>query len=188
MIDSLNNMKQYGSVAIILISIFAILISGLFFGITYYVMDSVDTAFQSTNCTIENNVYVDNCQELWALSIYPFLALKNLLIWASFFFIFALALGIIILGYQSGNNPVLLGFLVVIVSVVTYISIEVSNIYRTLIENDLFRSMMTEFTVYNKIMLSFPWFIFIISAFALIMGIVNWQKTKVNSPKDELNY
>jgi len=71
---------------------------------------------------------------------------------------------------------------------VTYIAIEVSNIYRTLIENDLFRSMMTEFTVYNKIMLSFPWFIFIISAFALIMGIVNWQKTKVNSPKDELDY
>jgi len=188
MIDSLDDIKQYGPVGVILISIFAILLSGLFFGVTYYVLGEVDTAFQNTDCVIADNLYVESCQDLWDLSIFPFLALKELLIWASFFFIFALALGILVLGYQSGSNPVLLGFLVVIISVVTYIAIEVSNVYMTLIENDLFRSMMVDFTVYNKIMLSFPWFIFIISAFALIMGIVNWQKTKVNSPRDELNY
>lgn len=188
MIDALNDMKKYGSIGIILISIFAILMSGMFFGITYYVLDQVETAFESTDCVIENNVFVESCQDLWELSIYPFLGLRSLLVWFSFFFIFALVFGILVLGYQSGNSPVLAGVAIVLVSVISYISIEVSNIYRTLIENDLFRSMMVEFTVYNKIMLYFPWFMFIVSLFALIMGLVNWQKTQVNSTSDDLNY
>ena len=188
MLESLDNFKKYGAIGAILISIFAILISGIFFGATYYVMDQVDTAFQNTDCVIENNVFVENCQELWDLSIYPFLALRELLVWISFFFIFALAMGILVLGYQSGKSPVLMGFLVLIVSVVSYLAIEVSNIYRTLLENEMFRNMMVEFTVYNKVILYFPWFIFIISLFAFMMGIVNWQRTRVNSPENELDY
>jgi hypothetical protein len=185
MIDSIKN---YGPIGVIIVSIFAILISGIFFGATYYVFDNIETSFENTNCVIENNVFVENCQDLWDLSIYPFLALRELLIWFSFFFIFALVISILILGYQSGNSPVLMGFLVVMVAVLTYISVEVSNIYRTLLDNELFRTMMTDFSVYNKIMLYFPWFIFIVSLFSLIMGIVNWQKTRVNTPTEDLNY
>lgn len=188
MIEEISDIKKYGAIGAILISIFAILISGIFFGATYYILDEVNTAFENTDCVIENNVYVDSCQDLWGLSIYPILALKDILIWFSFFFIFALVMGMLVLGYQSGNNPVLLGVLIVVVSVITYISIEISNIYRTLLENDLFRSMMLEFTVYNRIMLSFPWFMFIVSLFAVVLSIVNWQKVKVNSSKEELNY
>lgn len=188
MLDELNNLKNYGVIGAILISIFAILISGFFFGASYYVMDSIETAFESTDCVIENNVYVESCQELWGLSIYPILSLRETLVWFSFFFIFALVFAILVLGYQSGNSPVLMGVLIVLVSVISYISIEVSNIYRTLIENDLFRSMMVEFTVYNKIMLYFPWFMFIVSLFAVMMGIVNWQKTRVNTPTGDLDY
>lgn len=188
MLDGLDDIKKYGTIGVILISIFAILISGIFFGATYYVLDNVETAFEDTDCVIDNNVFVEDCQDLWALSIYPFLALRELLVWFSFFFIFSLVISILVLGYQSGNSPVLMGALVVIVSVISYIAIEVSNIYRTLIENDLFRSMMVEFTVYNKIMLYFPWFMFIVSLFAVMMGVVNWQKTRVNTPTGDLDY
>jgi len=188
MIGALDNMRNYGVIGVILLSIFAILLSGIFFGATHYVLGQVNTAFENTDCTIENNLYVDDCQDLWALSIYPILALREVLVWFSFFFIFALVISILVLGYQSGNSPVLMGVLVTLVAVITYIGIEISNIYRTLIENDLFRSMMVDFTVYNKIMLYFPWFIFIVSLFAAIMGIVNWQRTRVNSSTDSLNY
>jgi hypothetical protein len=188
MADWMSNMKNYGSISIIFFSMLLIFVSGLFFGITYFVMDTVQTSFESTDCVINDNLYVDDCQDLWELSIYPFLALKSLLVWGSFFFIFSLVIGMLLLGYQSGNNPVLMGFLIVIVIVATYTSMYVSNIYRVLLDNGLFRSMMTEFTVYNKIMLSFPWFIFIISLFSFILSIVNWQRTRVNSPKDALNY
>lgn len=188
MSDFMDNMKDYGSISVIFISMFLIFTSGLFFGIAYYVMDNVEDAFEDTDCVIENNVYVESCQELWELSIYPFLALKSLLVWASFFFIFALVIGMLLMGYQSGKNPVLLGFMVIIIIVITYSSIYVSNIYRTLLENDMFRSMMLEFTVYNKIMLSFPYFIFIISLFSVILSIVNWQRSRTNSPTSDLNY
>lgn len=188
MLEGLDNLKQYGAIGAILISIFAILISGLFFGSAYYVLDQVETAFENTDCVIENNVFVENCQDLWDLSIYPFLALRELLVWISFFFIFALVISILVLGYQSGNNPVLMGVLITLTAVISYMGIEGSNIYRTLLENEMFRNMMVEFTVYNKIMLYFPWFIFIVTLFAVMMGIVNWQRTKTNSLQGDLDY
>ena len=188
MIDGLSNMKQYGSIGIILISIFAIMFSGIFFGITYFIMDTVQTGFEGTDCVIENNLFFETCQEMWAMSLYPVLEMKSILIWVSFFFIFALVFGMLILGYQSGKSPVLMGVLIVLTTIITYISIEVANIYRTMIENDILRDMLVEFTVYNKIMLNFPWFIFIVCLFSFIMGIVNWQRTKVNSSTEEMNY
>jgi len=188
MIDALDNMKKYGSIGTILVSIFLIMFSGIFFGVTYFVMDNVQTAFETTDCVIDNNLYVDNCQDLWELAIYPFLELRSILLWFSFFFIFSMVLGMLVLGYQSGKSPVLMGVLVLLTAVITYLGIEMSNVYRTLIENELFRSMVVDFTVYNKIMLNFPWFIFIVTLFSFILGIVNWQRTKVNGSSEELNY
>ncbi|MFW6130121.1 MAG: hypothetical protein ACOC56_02980 [Atribacterota bacterium] len=187
MIDFFDDVQNKGSFTIIIMSILAIFVSGIFFGATYYIMDVTEDAFENSNCEIKNNVYVDSCQELWELSVYPFFALKELLIWFSFFFIFALSLGMLILGYKSGKNPVLIGLLMVFVVVLTYGAIEISNIYRTMLENDIFRTMMTDFTVYNKIMLNFPWFIFIVSLLSVLLSIVNYQRTKVNLA-EELDY
>lgn len=180
-----------GSLAVVILSIFAILISGMFFGFTYYIMDYVDGQFQTIDCEITGNDYVSNCQELFELSIYPFLALRDILVWASFFFIFGLVIGMLVLGYRSGKSPVLMGFLVTFVIVLTYIGIEISNIYRTMLENAMFRTFMVEFTVYNRVMLYFPWFVFIISLMAVMLSIANFQRTKVNSgvgSVDELDY
>ncbi len=182
MFESFEDFKNYSFIIVVLFSIITIAISGLFFGVTYFILDSTQTAFQSTNCVIENNTLVDSCQELFELGLYPFLALKDVLIWLSFFFIFALAIGLLVLGYQSGRSPVLMGFSVVIVIVMTYISIHISNIYRTLLDNEVFRSMMVDFTVYNKIMLNFPLFVFIITLMAALLSVVNFQRTKVNNP------
>lgn len=190
MFDSFDNLTTYGSLTIIILSILSIFVSGLFFGIFYFVMDTTETAFLSTNCTIENNVFVDDCQDLWSLSIYPFLELKELLIWFSYFFIFAMVLGMLLLGYKSGKSPILLGLLIVFVMVLTYGSIELSNIYRSMLEIDVFNSMMVEFTVYNRIMLNFPWFVFFVSLMSVLLSVVNFQRTKINSSTsaEELNY
>jgi len=186
--SSFDDISKYGSLTIILLSILSIFLSGIFFGATYYIMDITEDAFRDSDCVIENNVFVDSCQDLWELSIYPFFALKELLVWFSFFFIFALVLGMMILGYRAGKSPVLLGLLVVFVIVLTYISIEVSNIYRTMLETDIFRTMMLEFTIYNRVMLYFPWFIFFVSLMSVLLSLVNYQRTKTNSPTEELNY
>lgn len=188
MLDSLDEIGKYGSISALILSFFAIFMSGIFFAISKYVLDIVQTAFLNTNCIIENNVFVSSCQDLWALSIYPALALKGMFVWMNIFFIFAMVIGMLILGYKSGKNPILLGLLVVFITAFTYLGIEMSNIYITLLENPNFYSMMADFTLYNTLMLKFPWFIFITSLASLMMALANFQRVRNNSSSEELDY
>ena len=188
MFESFTKFRDKGLIMVILLGIISLALSGIWFGFVYFTMDSVHDAFLTTDCVIENNTLVDSCQDLFGLALYPFLALKDVLIWVSFFFIFALALGMLFLGYRSGTSPVLMGYLTVIVVVMTYLSIHIANIYQTLMANTIFRNMMVEFTVYNRIMQSFPWFIFIITLMSVLLGIVNYQKSAINSRQGNLEY
>ena len=83
-----------------------------------------------------------------------------------------------------------LGLLIVFVIILTYFGIEISNIYRTMLEIEVFNDIMTPFTVYNKVMLNFPWFSFLVGLLSVTLGIVNYQRTTVNQipTRDELNY
>lgn len=183
------DLREYGSVGAIIFSMLAIFLSGLFFGVTYYVMDITESSFQSFDCTIDGNIYFETCQEMFSLSIYPFLALREILVWFSYFFIFALVAGLLVLGYQSGKSPALIAVLLIAIIAITYVSIEMSNIYRTMLGNPTFVTIMSPFNVYNMIMLYFPWFMFFISAFSLILSMVNYQKAPVNEVSAEvLNY
>lgn len=165
-----------------------IFISGLLMGITYYAMDYTEEQFRDMDCEINNNVYFDSCQDMYELAVYPFFALKNVIVWFNYFFIFALIMGMLIVGYQSGKSPVLIGALLVFSIVITYISIELSNAYRTMIENELFYSMMSQFVIYNKIMLNFPAVIGIVSLLSIMLSITNFQKARVNTASSDLDY
>jgi hypothetical protein len=188
MIEILDDLKRYGIFVAVLICIGFIAVSGIFFGMTYYFLDITHTNFLSVNCVIENNALVTSCQELWDMSLYPFLNLRYVLVWFSYFFIFGLVIALLILGYHAGKSPVLMGVMVAFIGGITYLGIEISNIYRTMLESDVFSVMMVEFTVYNKIMLYFPWFCFFVGIFSIILSIVNFQKTIVNKDDQELNY
>lgn len=187
MID-LESYKKYGSLVLIAVSLLLIIISGVYFGVTYWTMDQIQVAFETTDCVIDNNNLVSSCQELFQLALYPFLELREILVWLSFFMIFGLTLGILMLGYQSGRSPVLMGLMFLFLTILTYLAIEVSNIYRTLLSNIQFQEIMIEFTVYNRLMLSLPWFIFIVGLFSLMMSIVNYQRSAVNTPTEVLDY
>lgn len=188
MFNTFERFSDKGMVIAVFIGIVVIAISGMWFALTYLVLNNVQTAFESTDCVIPNNTLVGSCQELFQLALYPILNLKDLLVWISFFFIFALVIGMLVLGYRAGNSPVLMGYLVAVVIAMTYLSIEISNLYRDLILNDIFRAAMVEFPVYSRIMLSFPWFVFIVTLMSLLLGIVNYQRSPVNKVTDELNY
>ena len=186
-----DRLRTEGSLALVITSLLAIFLSGIFFGITYFVMDATEDSLRANDCIIVNNVYVDSCQDLWELSVYPFLALRGLLVWLSFFFIFALVFGLLVVGYQSGKSPALMGLLIIFVIAVTYFGIEISNVYRSMLELEAFRNLMLPFTVYNKVMLNFPWFSFFLGLASVMLSIVNYQRTKVNSftaSREELNF
>ncbi len=182
-----SNVSNKGSVMIIAFSMLMIFMSGIFFGITYFALEATESAFLAHDCVIENNVYVDSCQELWEWTLLPFLALRYILIYGSYFFIFGQVFAMLVIGYRSGKSPAMAGFLIFIISLFTYASILISNIYRRMLEVAAFNSIMLPFTVYNKILLYYPWFIFILSLSSVMLAIVNWQRTRVNSVADQ-NY
>ena len=125
---------------------------------------------------------------MFELAAYPFLAMKEILIWSSFVSIFILVGALMVLGYQSGFRPYMLGILALVEIFITYGSLYIANIYRTIIANDVMYSIMQPFTVYNRIMINFPWFVFIVSLFSLMLGVVNWQRTRVNTNVSDLDY
>lgn len=179
--------ENAGSIMIIAFSMLMIFMSGIFFGITYFTLSSLEEGFQGNDCVIENNLYVDSCQELWEWIVLPFLELKYILIYGSYFFIFGQVFAMLVIGYRSGQSPAMAGFLIMIISFFTYASILISNVYRNMLDVLMFRDIMLPFTVYNKIMLYYPWFIFILSLSSVMLAIVNWQRTKVNNIADQ-NY
>lgn len=183
-----EDVMRYGNIAVIIVSLLAIAISGIFFGITYFFLDTIQTSMEGVSCDIPNNGIWSNCQEMFEMAAYPFLNLKDIFIWASFFFIFVLVIGLLVLGYQSGYKPVYLGFLALMELFITYGSLYVANIYGTLVSNSTINSIMTPFTVYNRIMLNFPRFVFVVSLFSIAFGLVNWQRTRVNTSDGELDY
>ena len=72
MFEEIDNFKRYGSITLLIASIAMIFMSGIYFGILFWTMETTETAFQSMDCEIQDNVYVGSCQELWELSLYPF--------------------------------------------------------------------------------------------------------------------
>ena len=182
-----EDISNKGSVMLIALSMFLIFMSGILFGITYFALEATEAGFLENDCVINNNVYVDSCQELWEWTVLPFLALRYILIYASYFFIFGQVFAMLVIGYRSGKSPAMMGFLIMIISFFTYASILISNVYRRMLDVDMFYDIMVPFTVYNKIILYYPWFIFILSLSSVMLAIVNWQRTKVNSVDDQ-NY
>lgn len=177
-----------GAVTFLIWGVVLIAVSGIFFGMLYYFLDITHTALLSTDCVINNNAFFDSCQDMWELAVYPFLGLKTVLVYLSFFFIFILVLGMLLSGYNSGTKPYMLGVLLVLEIAITYGSLWISNIYRALLDNEIIRTAMINFSVYNKIMLNFPWFVFVVSLFSLAIGIVNWQRVRKNTPVGDLDY
>ena len=188
MLEDLENSKRYGSMVFIATALIFMAISGIFFGLVYFTMETTHTALQGANCTIDNNALVSSCDDLFSYSFYPFLALRSLLVWFSYFFIFGLVISMLVIGYKSGSSPVLMGVNVIFTILFTYGAIEISNIYRLMLANPLFNSMMIPFVVYNKIMIYFPWFTFMVCLAALGLGIVNFQKADVNQDPNIDNY
>jgi len=165
-----------------------IAVSGFIFAGIYFIMDTTQTALQGVNCDLTGNALASDCQGLFTLIVYPFLNAKAILIYLSYFSIFILVLGMLLAGYNSGTKPWMMGIMVVVEIALTYGSFYLANIYRLLLDNEVIRDALIPFSVYNKIMVNFPWFVFVISLFSIALGIVNWQRTRTNTPTGELDY
>lgn len=188
MLDTLSNPQESNHLVYLAVAILAIFLSGIFFGITYFLMDSVQTKMAEVNCDLPNNAFYEDCQDWFEQTIYKILNLKSFLITFSYIFIFALVLGLLVMGYRSGTSPIMTGVVLVITIVFTYLGILISNLYRTMLLNPMVYEMMLPFTIYNKIMLNFPWFVGFVGLLSVFLSIANFQKARTNSPVSDLDY
>jgi len=141
--------ENRGAVMLILASIITIFLSGLFFAGLYFMMGTVQSGLEGVNCDLPGTSY-GTCQAWFDDTIYKVLNLKSILITWSFIFIFALSLGLLVVGYKAGTNPIYIGVLFLVILGLTYLGIMVSNVYRGLINSPLIYDIMQPFTVYNK--------------------------------------
>ena len=157
------NLNERGRELMINISVmFIIFISGIILSITYFVMAQVQIAFESVDCVIPQNTLVSTCQEWFNLALFPVLNLKEVLIFANYFAIFGLVFGLFYMGFRTKKHPVLLIVHIFTSLIVGYLSIEIANIYRVIIDNPNMYEILVPFVIYNKIMLYFPQFIFFV--------------------------
>jgi len=165
-----------------------ITISGLALGGFYFILDTTHSSLLGMDCVLADNAFGSSCQDLFSMVVYPFLEAKDILVYLSMALIFILVIGMLLSGYNSGTHPKMLGVLFLLEIAITYGSLWIANIYRDLLAIDIIRTALVEFTVYNKVLLYFPWFIFIVSLFSIILGVINFQRVKVNSTTEELNF
>jgi len=186
MLESLNPNNK-SAVSFLIIAMFAIFLSGIFLAIVYFGVATFQTGLEGVSCDLPGTTYGD-CQTGFGDTIYKLLNLKPIIILFSYLFIFSLVFAMVLLGYKNGENPVMIGVIFIITAVFTYFGLEISNIYRGMLTSEYFYQMMTPFTIYNKIMLNFPWFIAFVGLASLTLSIVNYQRARVNTPTSDLNY
>lgn len=151
---------------------FIIFVSGLIFSITYFIISKIQEAFLSVDCLIPQNVYVSTCQEWFNLALFPILNLKSVLIYANYFAIFGLVFGLFFMGFRTKKHPILLIVHIISSVIIGYLSIEIANIYRTIINNPSMYEILLPFPIYNKIMLYFPQFIFFVIFLSGLIGFM----------------
>lgn len=186
MLESLSP-RNKNAIVFMVVAMFAIFLSGIFLAITYFSVSTFQTGLEGVTCELPGTTYGD-CQTWFGDTIYRLLNLKPIIIIFSYLFIFSLVFGMVLLGYKNGENPVMIGVIFLLSSIFTYVGLEISNIYRTMLTNEYFYSIMTPFTIYNKIMLNFPWFIAFVGLASLALSIVNYQRARVNTPQSDLDY
>lgn len=176
-----SSLKQF-------LALFLIFMSGIMMAISFWIMNTVKVAFEKVHCLIPDNLYFETCQEWFMLSIYPFLDLSRILIWFSYFYIFGVVFGLFYLGWRARKHPSLLAVHLIFSVVVTYLSIEIANVYRTLLENEFMYEILAPFVIYNKIMLNFPTFMFIVVFASGLLGFFGFWKDKELEGDDNLAY
>ena len=159
--------KEFMINIFVMIWIFA---SGIIFAITYFILSTIHTAFLTVDCLIPSNVYFTTCQEWFDMTLYPFFELRYLLVFMNYFAIFGFVFALFFMGFKTKKHPVLLVVHIVTSIIIGYLSIEIANIYRLILQNPIMYSMLTEFGIYNKIMLYFPQFMFFVIFISGLIG------------------
>ncbi len=86
--------------------------------------------------------------------------------------IFGAVFGLFFMGFRTKKHPSLLVVHILVSIILGYLSIEIANIYRTMLEIPVVTEILLPFGIYNKIMLFFPQFMFFVIFLSGLIGFM----------------
>jgi len=184
------------NVVILIIFLVAVSVGGLLAGITYYNMNILQATLETVNFTlpIENmaqaNSNLTDFQDILGIVVYPILNLKSALPYLTYFMVFGFIIALGITAYVSSRNPVFFTLHLLFTLLITYFCFKISNMYIELLTNPFINSLMTQFTIYNKLMIYLPQVVFFTSMVFGAISFINVIKPQSNftSNQTSLNY
>lgn len=171
--------------------LFLLMFSGISLGVLGYSMGELETAIGLIDFEVPTNSSGNftSFQDFADVILYPILGLRESLPYISYFFIFAMVLLFVLMGYISQQRPILFVPYVLILIVYSVVCITISNAYEQLLTNPFILNMMIEYYIFNKIMLYLPQFVFF-SGLVIggIFAMNSVKRRQLSSEYETLNY
>jgi hypothetical protein len=167
---------------------------GLFAGLTYFSLSTLDTALQTINVTIPMGEGVSphpnltSIQDILGIVVYPILGLRSALPYLTYFMVFAFIIALGMTAYLTSKNPIFFVVHLLFTILMTYFCIILSNTYTTLISNPFINQIMTPFTIYNKLMLFLPQIVFFTALVFGVIAFINIMKPPTSDASSGLQY
>lgn len=166
---------NYSNLAFILLFMSIVTISGILGGIIYFDMNILEETLLEVNFEIprETNISsnITDFQDIMEIVVYPFLELRESLVYLTYFMIFGFIISLGIVAYLSTKTPVFFVVHLLYTILLTYFCFILSNAYISMLTQPFINSLMANFIVYNKIMLYLPQVVFFTS---LLFGVISF--------------
>lgn len=179
-----------------LIFLLVVSVVGILAGVVYYDMQILEDSLKTVdfaipievNSTVTGAYNMSHFQDILGVTIYPILGIRSALPYLSYFAIFGLVIALAITAYISTKNPVFFVLHLLFTIVIVYFSFIISNEYITLLTNPFINSLMTDFVIYNKLMIWLPQILFFTSLIFGVIAFSNIMKPQTNYNVTGLNY
>lgn len=166
---------NYSNLIFMLVFLSITTVSGVLGGLIYFDMNILEDNLLTVNFDIprENNISsnITDFQDIMEIVVYPFLELRESIIYLTYFMVFGFIISLGIVAYLSTKNPVFFVVHLLYTLAITYFSFILSNAYINMLTQPFLNSLMTPFVVYNKIMLYLPQVVFFTS---LLFGAISF--------------
>ena len=186
---------KFDNMMIFVIFLGVCLVGGVLGGLVYFNLNILDSTLREVDFDIplaKNSTgdapNVTTFQDILDLVVYPILGLKNALPYLVYFMMFAFIIGLAITAYLTSKNPVFFVLHLLFTLLITYFSIGISNTYIELISDPTMNTIMSNFPIYNKMMIYFPQIILITSIVFATISFINVMKPSTATSPYGLNY
>ncbi len=171
-------------------------VTGILGGMIYFSLNLLETQIQQVDFDIpfaKNTTAIDvhnvtTFQDVMDITVYKMFDVVSYIPYLVYFMLFSYIIGLALVAYLSSKNPIFFVVHFLYTLVLTYFAVILANSYIKLLTMPFINSMMTDFPVYNKLMLNLPQVFFITSLVFAGISFINIIKPSTAEHPYGLNY